>query len=49
MERLLKLLEHGHITPEIYSKKREEYEDQLLKRYLDGEITLDEICEMLDK
>lgn len=49
MERLYKLLEQGLITPELYVKKREEYEEELLKKYLNGEITLEEICEMLDK
>ena len=49
MQRLLKLFEQGYISPEVYFQKREEYEEQLLKMYLEGKITLDQLCEKLDK
>jgi hypothetical protein len=49
MERLLTMLENGFITPEEYFKKVEEYEQRLYRIYLEGKITLDELCEKLDK
>ena len=49
MEKLLVLLEHGFISPEEYIKKMEEYEQRLFKMYLEGKISLDELCEKLDK
>lgn len=49
MEKLLALLEHGFISPEEYFKKMEEYEQRLFKLYLEGKISLDELCEKLDK
>lgn len=49
MERLMQLLEQGFISPEEYFKKIEEYEQRLFKLYLEGKITLDELCEKLDK
>lgn len=49
MDRLLELLEQGFISPEEYFKKQAEYEARLFKLYLDGKITLDELCEKIDK
>ena len=49
LERLDRMFESGYISAEQWKKQREYYEEQLLKKYLNGEITLEEICEMLDK
>lgn len=49
LDKLYRLFEHGHITPEEYEKKREYYEQRQLELYLKGEITLTELIKRIDK
>jgi hypothetical protein len=49
LERLDSMFEHGYITAEQWEKQREFYEERLYELYLKGEITEEELCELLDK
>lgn len=49
LERLDSMFEKGFITAEEWEQRREYYEERLLKMYLNGEITLDELLERIDK
>ena len=49
LDRLYRLLECGHITPEEYKKKMEYYEQRQLELYLRGEISLTELLKRIDK
>lgn len=41
--------EHGYITADEWERQREAYEEILLKMYLEGKITEEELLEKLDK
>lgn len=49
LERLYRRFEHGYITTEEFEEQLDAYEFRLLKMYLNGEITLEELCERIDR
>lgn len=49
LERLYRRFEHGFITVEEFEKQLDYYEFRLLKKYLDGEITEEELLERIDR
>lgn len=49
LERLYRRFELGYITTEEFEKQLDAYEFRLLKKYLEGEITLEELCERIDQ
>lgn len=49
LERLYRRFELGYITTEEFEKQLDYYEFRLLKKYLEGEITLEELCEKIDQ
>lgn len=49
LERLYRRFEHGFITAEEFEEQLDYYEFRLLKKYLDGEITEEELLERIDR
>ena len=49
LERLYRIFEYGYITTEEFEKQLDVYEFRLIKMYLHGEITADELCERIDR
>lgn len=49
LERLYRRFEHGYLTTEEFEEQLDNYEFRLLKMYLNGEITLEELCERIDQ
>ena len=49
LERLYRRFENGFITTEEFESQLDAYEFRLLKMYLEGEITLEELCERIDR
>lgn len=49
LERLYRRFENGFITVEEFEKQLDYYEFRLLKKYLDGEITEEELLERIDR
>lgn len=49
LERLYKRFEHGYLTTEEFEKQLDAYEFRLLKMYINGEITEDELLERIDR
>lgn len=49
LERLYRRFEYGYITVEEFEKQLDFYEFKLLKKYLNNEITLEELVERIDK
>ena len=49
LKRLDNLFAHGYLTAEEWERQREAYEEILLKMYLEGKISLDQLMEKLDK
>lgn len=49
LERLYHRFEHGYLTTEEFEKQLDAYEHRLLKMYLEGEITLEELIERIDR
>lgn len=49
LERLYRRFEHGYLTAEEFEKQLDEYEFKLLKMYLEGKITEEELLERIDR
>ena len=49
LERLYRRFENGYITTEEFEKQLDYYEFRLFKMYLEGKITLEELCERIDQ
>lgn len=49
LEMIDRAFEHGYITADEWERQREAYEEILLKMYLEGKISLDQLLEKLDK
>lgn len=49
LERLYRRFELGYITVEEFEKQLDFYEFSLIKMYLNGEITEDELLERIDR
>ena len=49
LERLYRRFEHGYLTAEEFEKQLDAYEYRLLKMYLEGEITEEELLERIDR
>ena len=49
LERLYRRFEYGYITVEEFEKQLDFYEHRLIKMYLEGKITEDELLERIDR
>ena len=49
LEMLYKRFEYGYITVEEFEEQLDLYEFRLIKKYLNNEITLEELVERIDR
>jgi hypothetical protein len=49
LERLYRRFEYGYITTEEFEKQLDRYECRLLEKYINNEITLEELRKRIDR